>query len=108
MFCFTECPTLTSYSNRFHNLTKDFVQDNLIMNEVGRWGINIDTSGVKVFHECTIDPAVPDTLTHLIRSCSGKSTVHSCPEDFKNQNETIAELCSSYTAMVFEPNAAYR
>ena len=49
-----ECPTLTSYSNRFHNLTKDFVKDNLIANEAGRWGINIDTSGVKVFHECTI------------------------------------------------------
>ena len=54
------------------------------------------------------DPAVPDTLTHLIRSCSGKSTVDSCPEEYKNQNQTIAELCSSYTAMVFEPNAAYR
>lgn len=67
-----ECPTLTSYSNRFHNLTKKFIEDSLIMNEVGRWGINIDTSGVKVFHECNIDPAVPDALNHLIRSCSGK------------------------------------
>ena len=28
-------------------------------------GVNIDTSGVTVFHECAVDPAVPDTLTHL-------------------------------------------
>lgn len=42
---------------------------------------------------------------------SGKSTVDSCPENYikqKDNNQTIAELCGSYTAMVFEPNAAYR
>ena len=65
----------------------------------GRWGVNIDTSGVTVFHECTVDPAVPDTLTHLVRSCSGKSTVSTCPLDYK-KNDTVVELCSSYTAMV--------
>ena len=72
-----------------------------------RWGINIDTSGVRVFHECTVDPAVPDTLTHLIRACTGKNTIDSCPQDFDG-NATIVELCASYTAMVFEPNLAYR
>ena len=72
-----------------------------------RWGINIDTSGVRVFHECTVDPAVPDTLTHLIRACTGKNTIDSCPQDY-TANATISELCSSYTAMVFEPNLAYR
>jgi len=103
-----ECPTLTSYNNRFKNLTKNFIEDNLFLSEHDdRWGVNIDTSGVTVFHECTVDPAVPDTLTHLVRSCSGKSTVSTCPLNY-DQNQTIVELCSSYTAMVFEPNAAYR
>jgi len=103
-----ECPTLTSYNNRFKNLTKSFIENNLFLSEDDdRWGVNIDTSGVTVFHECTVDPAVPDTLTHLVRSCSGKSTVSTCPLDYK-KNDTVVELCSSYTAMVFEPNAAYR
>ena len=76
--------------------------------ENGRWGINVDTNGVIVFHECFVDPAVPDTLTHLVRSCSGKSTINTCPKDYSKNNATVSELCESYTAMVFEPNAAYR
>lgn len=100
-----ECPTLTSYATRFNNLTTAFVEANLVSNEDGHWGVNMDTSGVKVFHECTVDPSVPDELTHLIRSCT-KSTVASCPPNYVN--ETVVELCGSYTGMVFEPNSAYR
>ena len=70
------------------------------------WGVHVDISGVGVFHECTVDPAVPDTLVHLVRSCSGKSTIHRCPDGY--DNATVTELCGSYTGMVFEPNAAYR
>lgn len=100
---------MTSYNQRFKNLTKEYIQDNLVVHqEEGRWGVNIEINGVEVFHECTVDPAVPDTLTHLVRSCSGKSTIKTCPADFRAVNETIIELCHSYTAMVFEPNAAYR
>ncbi len=102
-----ECPTLTSYNNRFKNLTQSYIEANLVLNQdQDNWGINVDTNGVDVFHECSVDPAVPDTLTHLVRSCSGKSTISSCPSGY--DNETISELCESYTAMVFEPNAAYR
>ncbi len=102
-----ECPTLTGYSNRFKNITKDYIEANLTLSDDKHWGVFIDTNGVPVFHECYIDPAVPDTLTHMIRSCSGKSTVTTCPKTY-TLNNTIAELCLSYTAMVFEPNAAYR
>ena len=56
-----------------------------------------------------MDPAVPDTLTHLIRACTGKNTIDSCPQEYEaTENATIVELCASYTAMVFEPNLAYR
>ena len=31
-----ECPTLTSYSNRFKNISSDFVRDNLVLSEDGQ------------------------------------------------------------------------
>lgn len=66
----------------------------------------MDTGGVEVFHECYIDPAVPETLTHRVRPCSGKTTINTCPESYTN--DTIRDLCHSYTALIFEPNTAYR
>ena len=94
------CIPIQNFTNNY-NFFLIFSEDD------GRWGVNIDTSGVSVFHECTVDPAVPDTLTHLVRSCSGKSTISTCPSNYQ-KNNTVVELCSSYTGMVFEPNAAYR
>lgn len=66
----------------------------------------MDTGGVVVFHECYVDPAVPETLTDRVRPCSGKTTINGCPESYTN--ETIRELCHSYTGLIFEPNTAYR
>jgi hypothetical protein len=71
-----------------------------------QWGVTMDTGGVVVFHECYVDPVVPDTLSHRVRPCSGKTTINSCPENYTN--ETIKELCQSYTGLIFEPNTAYR
>ncbi len=71
-----------------------------------QWGVRLDMGGVPVFHECYVDPAVPDGLVSRVRACSGKDTVTDCPADYAD--EATRELCRSYTAMVFEPHAAYR
>jgi len=71
-----------------------------------QWGVAIDTGGVSVFHECFIDPAMPTGLADVVRTCSGKSTIIDCPENYTD--ETVRELCHSYTALIFEPNTAYR
>ena len=68
--------------------------------------MRINTGGIPVFHDCYVDPVVPDNLLGRIRSCSGKDTIGDCPKEFED-NRT-RQLCHSYTAMVFEPNAAYR
>jgi len=84
-----------------------FISDNLRFDQSRKqWGVSLDTGGVAVFHECYIDPAVPDTLSHRVRPCSGKTTISSCPENYTNA--TIRDLCHSYTALIFEPNTAYR
>ena len=103
-----ECPTLTGYSNRFKNITMSFIAEKLTFDQGrGQWGVSIDTGGILVFHECYIDPAVPDELVPKIRACTGKDTITDCPASFSGDPQT-REMCQSYTAMVFEPSAAYR
>ena len=71
------------------------------------WGIDISMGGVDVFHDCYIDPVVPEAISHRLRLCSGRNTITSCPLDFVG-NQTIKELCESYTALVFEPSKSFR
>ncbi len=66
----------------------------------------MNMGGVPVFHECYFDPAVPEGLVSRVRACSGRDTVTDCPEGY--EDEVTRQLCRSYTAMVFEPHAAYR
>ena len=113
IFCFQfwnprlECPTLTGYASRFKNITWSYIEQNLNYDLARQqWGVAIDTGGVSVFHECYIDPAMPTGLSDVVRTCSGKSTIINCPENYSDQ--TVKELCHSYTALIFEPNTAYR
>ena len=102
-----ECPTLTGYASRFNNISFDFIAQNLEYDtRREQWGVSIDTGGVAVFHECYIDPAIPGTSAHRVRNCSGKSTIVDCPETYTD--EKVRALCQSYTALIFEPNTAYR
>ena len=98
---------MTGYASRFKNVTSAFIAKHLHFDS-GRnqWGVNVDTGGINVFHECYIDPAMPTQLTDVVRSCSGKATIVDCPESFGDQ--ATVELCHSYTALIFEPNTAYR
>jgi hypothetical protein len=63
-----ECPTLTGYSNRFKNITREFIEKRLKFDESrGQWGVEIDTGGIPVFHECYVDPSVPANVMKEIR-----------------------------------------
>ena len=102
-----ECPTLTGYSKRFQNLTTDFIADRLVFDKArGQWGVELDTGGIPVFHECYIDPAAPETIVQRIRTCRGVKTIMDCPEGHPNPH--TLELCRSYTAVMFAPSSAYR
>ncbi|KAG7163094.1 uncharacterized protein LOC121873247 [Homarus americanus] len=98
-----ECPTLTSYENRFRNLTKEYVISNLVFND-RNWGLYIDDNGVQVFHTCLIDPMMPETVSHLVRSC--KKTTNACASNWTDTE--VENLCHSYTAVVYKFDQAYR
>ena len=103
-----ECPTLNAHVHRFKNISKEYVISHLRYSKARNvWGIDISMGGVEVFHDCYIDPVVPDEISHRIRLCSGRNTITSCPPGF-NGNHTIKELCESYTALVFEPTKSFR
>ena len=45
-----------------------FLQDRLRYdNGRGRWGVELDTGGIPVFHECSVDPSVPADVMPKIR-----------------------------------------
>ena len=101
-----ECVSLAGYANRFKNTSADVLAKHLRFNEAaGSWGLYIERGGINVFHECTIDPVVPEGIK--IRPCTGKNMITSCPEGYAG-NATTKELCESYTALVFEPTTSYR
>ena len=103
-----ECPTLNAHVQRFKNISKEFVVAHLRFSKARNvWGIDISMGGVEVFHDCYIDPVVPESISHRLRLCSGRNTITSCPPDYSG-NQTIKELCESYTALVFEPSKSFR
>ena len=103
-----ECPTLNSHVHRYKNISKEFVTSHLRFSKARNvWGIDISMGGVEVFHDCYIDPVLPDEISHRVRLCSGRNTITACPPDYTGNN-TIRELCESYTALVFEPTKSFR
>ena len=103
-----ECPTLNSHVHRYKNISKEFVSSHLRFSKARNvWGIDISMGGVDVFHDCYIDPVLPDEISHRVRLCSGRNTITTCPLDYVG-NDTIRELCESYTALVFEPTKSFR
>ena len=63
--------------------------------------------GSSTFHECSIDPVVPTSGDVTLRPCTGKRIVSDCPAPAAGGAAT-ADLCGSYTALVFEPTNSYR
>ena len=100
-----ECPTLKGYNSRFNNITKSFLMDNLKYSK-GQWGVEFDTLGVPVFHACYFDPFLPDILEPVIRSCNSYDAVSSCPPSYDDTD--TAQLCQSYTGLVFAGDQVYR
>ena len=102
-----ECPSLNSI-HRYKNISKEFVTSHLRFSKARNvWGIDISMGGVEVFHDCYIDPVLPDEISNRVRLCSGRNTITSCPLNYSG-NDTIRELCESYTALVFEPTKSFR
>ncbi len=51
------------------------------------------SANLQVYHECVIDPAMPEGLDEKsVRACSGKNTVSDCPDDYAG-DESTRELC---------------
>lgn len=98
-----ECPTLVSYEARFKNLTADFVISNLVFRN-NNWGLHVEDNGVPVYHTCYMDPVMPETVGHLVRQC--KQSINNCSANWTDTE--VADLCRSYTAVVYNFDLAYR
>ncbi|XP_076028627.1 uncharacterized protein LOC143017727 [Oratosquilla oratoria] len=99
-----ECSTL---NKTLGNKTQEFIEKNLVYNEVrGSWGLDLEgEEGVPPeFHTCYIDPAMPDLVAPLVRSCV--DSVSSCAPDYPDGD--VVELCHSYTSVVYHANKPYR
>lgn len=100
---YLECSTLKQYENRFKNLTADYIATNLIYKN-NAWGLYINENEVEVFHTCEVYPSIPQTVSHLVRKC--KVMIRNCSSDWTN--ETVRQLCHSYTAVRYIIDQAYR
>lgn len=98
-----ECPTLTSYNARFRNLTMEYIFSKLLYNDQD-WGIYLDDNGVEVFHTCSVDPVMPETVAHMVRKC--KKMTRDCKEEWRDTE--VEALCHSYTAVVYNFDKPYR
>ncbi|XP_076028626.1 uncharacterized protein LOC143017726 [Oratosquilla oratoria] len=96
-----DCPTLHDYHRSYGNLTKEFVKRNITYNDVKlAWGLEVDGS----FHTCYVDPVMPETVVHTIRNC--KKSISTCAANWTDGD--VAELCASYTAVVYNYDTSYR
>ena len=98
-----ECPTLSSYQSRFKNLTLAYVAPRLMF-KGKHWGLHVDDGGFPVFHNCFMDPVLPETVVHLVRPC--KHMIKTCAADWNNTQ--VEDMCHTYTAVVYEFDQAFR
>jgi len=90
-----ECPTLAG-------------DENVTQTELGNklnyvdstW--SVEAEGVR--HKCSIDPYMPETVADKVRLCKD-GVIDFCPASYAN--ETVAELCDSYTAIVYGLTSVY-
>ncbi|XP_045615521.2 uncharacterized protein [Procambarus clarkii] len=95
-----ECESLNKYRQ---NLTDDYVMSRLAFKNQ-TWGMNIDNNGRLEFHECSIFPVIPEELKNTTRSCS--QAIKTCEKEWDDKK--VADLCQSYTAVVYSPTHPYR
>ena len=94
-----ECPTLEGHAYRFNNISKEFFLENLRF-ENGQWGVDVDTTGIRVSHTCYFYPELPKTLNpDMIRRCSPDDVIRSCPDGFGD--DRVGNLCNSFTGLVY-------
>lgn len=87
-------------------MTSTFIERNLRYDaSKNQWGVRIRDNGADVFHECHIDPVMPTSVTNVVRHCT-VDIIDDCPENFDDKK--VVQLCRSYTAFIYEPNAAYK
>ncbi|GAB6020585.1 hypothetical protein CHUAL_003264 [Chamberlinius hualienensis] len=114
---------LLYYNATVDDVTEEFVWSNLEFNsEIGEWGIfisnqsrikmnsllekpefrseHLDDPSSSNFIACRAMVQMPQTVADLVRQC--KPSIDDCP-DGKWEDETVRNLCHSYTASVFGP-----
>lgn len=70
----------------------------------GNWGVEVEINGTKEYHVCAMYPSLPTTLTGVTRPC--QAAISSCAANWTDQN--VADLCQSYTAVVYNNTLPYR
>ena len=80
-----ECPTLQGYNARFHNISREYLAEKLVFQpgkgREGQWGVELETiEGIPpVFHECYLDPYLPEEIEDRVRLCSSGPVTSTCP-----------------------------
>ena len=103
--------TPQGYNARFHNISQSLLAESLAFHprkgSTGQWGVELETiEGIPpVFHQCYLDPFLPEALEHRVRSCSSSPLISSCPIGTEDQ---AAERCASYTGLVYSEDQAFR
>ena len=77
---------------RFKNITKEFLLENLVQNaKTGQWGVELDTVGIAVFHDCYFDPYLPEAIQDRVRACNTIPVVR--------QIHATLGVCDSHTVV---------
>jgi hypothetical protein len=101
-----ECPSLQSGSSRVADLSQTDIMSKLRYDDLRQqWGIDLDTDGLTVFHDCSVDPVTPDNVASQLRACIS-NLVKTCPVGFGNA--TMVQYCEAYTGMLYDTTRVYR
>ncbi|KAK7086716.1 hypothetical protein SK128_003359 [Halocaridina rubra] len=100
-----ECPTLKEYQNKHRNLSREYVTNHLIFDDIeDNWGLHITDRNGEKFHLCYVYPSMPETVIETVRQC--KPMTKDCSSNWTDN--AIKDLCHSYTAVRYKFDHAYR
>ncbi|XP_037071726.1 uncharacterized protein LOC119092935 [Pollicipes pollicipes] len=99
------CPTLTKEHQDALNITDTFIEENLLQNPAGEWGLQLMDENNGTFHACVISlHSGNNDKEHLMRNCQPK--ISSCAANWTNLE--LALMCTAYNAYMYHGRIRYR